>query len=218
MDILHLDDAFLVVNKPAGLPVLPDGWQKDSPYLVKLMQAEYGRIWIVHRLDKVTSGALVMARTAEAHRSLSMQFEKRQAEKIYHAIANGVPAWDELTARQPLRGDIGHKHRSVIDPRNGKPSTTTFRALNRFPAHALLEARPLTGRTHQVRVHAAAIGCPLLGDTMYGAPPTEIIARPALHALSLSFANPTTGQSVTFTAPYPEDFAQALRRLEPAAR
>ncbi|MFH1183650.1 MAG: RluA family pseudouridine synthase [Chloroflexota bacterium] len=213
MDILLIDGALLVVNKPAGLPVLPDGWQEGSEYLVKILEAQHGRIWIVHRLDKVTSGALVLARTAEAHRSLSIQFEKHQAQKVYHAIANGIPDWDERTARQPLRSNVGHKHRTAIDPRHGKASSTTFRVLERFRAHVFLEARPLTGRTHQVRVHTAALRCPLLGDSLYGAPATEIIARPALHAFTLSFTHPESKEPTTCTAPYPEDFGRALEHL-----
>jgi RluA family pseudouridine synthase len=218
VDILHIDDALLVINKPAGLPVLPDGWEPEAPYLMKQLEAEYGRLWIVHRLDKVTSGAMVVARTREAHRSLSMQFERHEARKVYHAIVNNVPEWDELTASQSLRTNVGHKHRTAIDARYGKHSSTTFRVLERFRGYALLEAVPLTGRTHQVRVHAEALKCSLLGDLLYSAPKTEIIKRPALHALSLSFAQPETAQPLTFTAPYPEDFEQALRALRGTRR
>jgi RluA family pseudouridine synthase len=213
VDILHLDDALLIINKPAGLPVLPDGWEPEAPFLMKLLSAEYGRLWIVHRLDKFTSGAMVVARTKEAHRTLSVQFERHDARKVYHAIVNGVPEWDEWTSNQALRTNVGHKHRTAIDARYGKRSSTTFRVLERFRANALLEAHPLTGRTHQVRVHAEALKCPLLGDALYSAPATEIIKRPALHALSLSFAHPVTTERVIFTAPYPEDFEQALRVL-----
>lgn len=213
VDILHIDEALLVINKPAGLPVLPDGWEPEAPYLMKLLEAEFGRLWIVHRLDKITSGAMVVARTKEAHRSLSMQLERHDARKVYHAIVNGVPGWDERTANQSLRTNVGHKHRTAIDTRYGKRSTTSFRVVERFRAHALLEARAFTGRTHQVRVHAEALNCPLLGDVLYSAPATDIIKRPALHALSLSFTHPESTQPVTFTAPYPEDFEQAIRAL-----
>jgi RluA family pseudouridine synthase len=213
VQILHVDQEIVVVNKPAGLPVLPDGWQQDSTYLVSLLEVEYGRIWIVHRLDKVTSGVLVAARTAEAHRSLSIQFEQHQAHKVYHAIVSGVPEWDERTAGQSLRSNVGHRHRTIIDARRGKPSRTVFRVLERLRDHTLVEARPLTGRTHQIRVHAAAMHCPLRGDSLYGASPAGVIHRPALHALSLSFTHPRIGQPVTYTAPYPGDFAKALEAL-----
>jgi RluA family pseudouridine synthase len=213
MDVLHQDASLLVLNKPSGLPVLPDGWDQAAPYLLALAQAEYGHLWVVHRLDKVTSGVLVFARTADAHRLLSLQFERHEAQKTYHGIANGQPAWDEKTARQRLTANVGHKHRTQIDGRHGKPSTTAFTVVERLGTHALLLAQPLTGRTHQVRAHASALGHPLLGDSLYGAPPTPLIERPALHALSLTLIHPETGLPATFAAAYPADFEQALAAL-----
>src|SRR5574341_1752398 len=136
MEILYEDQHLLVVNKPAGLPVLPDGWEKDAPYLVKMLEEKYGRTWIVHRLEKTTSGVMVIARTAEAHRALNMQFHRHEARKIYHAIAVGNPKWDEHIARHPLRVNVGHKHRTMVDNKNGKPSETRFKALKRYPAGA----------------------------------------------------------------------------------
>ncbi len=231
MQILHLDEHILVLNKPAGLPVLPDGWEKDAPYLVKMLEADYGKIWIVHRLDKITSGVIVFARTAEAHRSLNIQFEKHEVKKVYHALVEGSPKWNEHTARHPLRTNVGHKHRTVVDNRTGKPSVTHFRVLKRFGGFCLVEAIPETGRTHQVRVHAAALGHPLVGDALYGARVTESgldtpnghglldprqsqISRPALHARALTFAHPVSGETLTFRAEYPEDFASALANSE----
>lgn len=211
MNLLHLDDQVLVLNKPGGLSVLPEGWDRDAPYLVQMLQEAYGRIWVVHRLDKVTSGVMVFARTAEAHRDLNRQFELHQAEKIYHAVTVGVPAWEQKTAKHPLRVNVGHKHRTAVDARNGKPSETRFTVLKRYQAHVLVEARPVTGRTHQVRAHAYALGFPLLGDTLYSAPETGLIARPALHAYSLTIKMEA---EKTFTAPYPDDFADTLRRLD----
>jgi 23S rRNA-/tRNA-specific pseudouridylate synthase len=110
MKILYKDEHLLVVDKPAGLPVLPDGWEEDAPYLVKLLEEKYGKIFIVHRLDKITSGVMVFARDAETHRALSLQFEDREAEKTYHALVEGTPKWEEKTARHPLRANVGHKH------------------------------------------------------------------------------------------------------------
>lgn len=213
MQILHLDDHILILDKPAGLPVLPDGWEPDAPYLVKMLEEEYGKIWTVHRLDKTTSGVMVFARTAEAHRSLSMQLEKHEAHKIYHGVVMGSPKWNEKTARHPLRANVGHKHRTMVDDKNGKPSETRFKVLERFRNHTLLEAELMTGRTHQIRVHAYALGHPLLGDLLYSAPETKLIARPALHAQSLSFTHPATGEKITFTAPYPEDLTSAIKRI-----
>lgn len=237
MQILRLDDHIIVLDKPAGLPVLPDGWDNAAPYLVKMLEAEYGRVWIVHRLDKVTSGVMVFARTADAHRALNIQFEKHEVKKVYHALVEGNPKWTEHTARHPLRANVGHKHRTVVDNRAGKPSETHFRVLKRFGGFCLVEAAPETGRTHQVRVHAAALGHPLVGDAMYGSsivgrdgiPPIRVvysiddaqdkhpapqISRPALHARALTFSHPVSGETLTFRAEYPEDFASALKDSE----
>ncbi len=211
MQIIHVDDHILVLDKPAGLPVLPDGWEKDAPYLVKMLEEEFGKVFIVHRLDKTTSGVMVFARTVESHRSLSIQFEDREVDKVYHAIMEGKPNWDEKVAKFPLRADVGKKHRTAVDDKRGKPSETRFRVLKRYQAGALVEAKPMTGRTHQIRVHAYALGHPLLGDLLYGATETDLIARPALHARSLTIE--WNGIRKTFTAPYPDDFRATLESL-----
>lgn len=214
MSLIYQDPSLLVVNKPAGLPVLSDGWEKDSPYLLQQLERDHGHLFIVHRLDKFTSGVIIFARSAEAHRLLNDQFESRQTCKIYHVILSGLPAWDEHTARHPLRLNVGHRHRTVVDHSRGKPSETQFHLLQRFSDTCLAEARPATGRTHQIRVHAYALGFPLLGDSLYSAPPTNLIPRPALHALSLEFVHPLTNARLFFTAPYPEDFQNALNTLK----
>ncbi len=226
MKILYEDEHLLVVDKPAGLPVLPDGWEEDAPYLVKLLGEKYGnpstgsgqRIFIVHRLDKITSGVMVFARDAETHRLLNIQFENHQAEKVYHAIVEGNPKWEEKVTRRPLRANVGHKHRTMVDDKNGKPSETRFRVIKRIPARpeqgrgewTLIEAKPMTGRTHQIRVHAYALGHPLVGDILYGAQETYGIPRPMLHAQSLSFIHPITNEKLKFTAPHPPDFDSLL--------
>ena len=226
MDIIYKDEQILAINKPAGLSVLPEGWEPDAPYLVKMLEAEYGKIWIVHRLDKFTSGVIVFALTAEAHRALNIQFEKHETNKVYRAITVGAPPWKERTTKFPLRVNVGHKHRTMVDNKKGVRAETIFKVLNWNQASsdelaftedvkgmALVEARPTTGRTHQIRVHAYALGYPLLGDALYSAPESDIIDRPALHACSLSFNHPVSNERVTFTAPYPVDFKKALERL-----
>lgn len=213
LNILHTDEHIIIINKPAMLSVLPDGWDKDAPYLIKLLEAEVGKVFVVHRLDKTTSGVMVAARSAEAHRALNIQFENHEVEKIYHAITIGSPRWEEKVTKFPLRVNVGHKHRTMVDDRNGVRAETRFRILRRNNSNVLLEAQPMTGRTHQIRVHAYASGYPLLGDVLYSAPETDLITRPALHAYSLTFMHPATNERVTFTAPYPPDFENALSKM-----
>ena len=211
MEVLYVDTDILVVNKPSGLATVPGSWEEETYSLVKALEADYSRLWVVHRLDKVTSGLVLFARNAEAHRMLSMQFEHHETHKLYHAIVVGAPAWDEHTARHPLRVNVGHSHRTIVDNSKGKPSETAFRVLEHFNGYTLISASPATGRTHQVRVHAYALGFPLLGDTLYNAPVTYLIARPALHAQTLEFT--FKKKPFQFTVSYPEDFTQALKQL-----
>jgi RluA family pseudouridine synthase len=213
MKIIYEDNHLLVVDKPAGLSVLPDGWEKDSEYLVKILQEQYGKIFIVHRLDKITSGVMVFARDAETHRALNMQFENHEAQKTYHAILEGNPKWEEKVAKHPLRANVGHKHRTMVDDRNGKTSETRFRVMKRYQESALVEAKPMTGRTHQIRVHAYALGHPLVEDVLYGARDRYGLPRPMLHARSLSFIHPVSNERMKFSVPHPADFEEALKIL-----
>ncbi len=213
INIVYQDSEILIINKPAGLSVLIEGWDKDAPYLIKMLEEQLGRIWVAHRIDKITSGIMVFALTAESHRSLNIQFEKHQVEKTYHAILNGAPKWDDKITKFPLRVDVGHKHRTMVDNKSGVRSETRFKILARYPASALVEAMPMTGRTHQIRVHAYALGYPLLGDVLYSAPETEVIQRPALHAYSLKLTHPNTNEMMTFQAVYPDDYQTALNAL-----
>ena len=210
MEILFQDNHIIVLNKPAGLSVLPEGWEPDAPYLRQMLEDEYEKIFVVHRLDKVTSGVMVFARTADAHRGLNRQFETHQAEKVYHAIVEGIPPWDERTARHMLQTNVGRKHRTIVVNKRGKPSETVFKVLQRKRDSALIEAHPKTGRTHQIRVHLSALGFPIVADVLYGAEETDLIPRPALHALSLAFSHPISGERLSFSTPYPDDFQKLL--------
>lgn len=216
--VIFSDADILLINKPAGISVLPEGWDRDANYLIKELGKTFNKIWTVHRIDKLTSGIILFALNAEAHRSLNIQFEKRQVEKKYHALVNGNPTWDEKITKFPLRVNVGHKHRTVVDERNGVSAETKFVVKERYPAATLVEATPMTGRTHQIRVHAFALGHPLVGDVLYNAPESRVIQRPALHARSLIFTHPATGNKVSFEADYPNDFREAVETLRKLLR
>jgi RluA family pseudouridine synthase len=212
--ILFSDDALLVINKPAGLLSIPGGHDPDKPHLRKILEPDYGPLWIVHRLDKDTSGAMVLARHAMAHRDLNTQFSVHITEKIYHAIVIDTPPWDEKTIDTPLRVNVGRRKRTVIDLQRGKPAATTFQVLERLKGYSLLQAHPKTGRTHQIRAHLYSLGFPILADPLYGTGKTsQYIQRSALHAHKLTFTHPITTEPVTFSAPYPDDFELALGHL-----
>jgi len=214
LNIIHQDKHIIVLNKPSGISVLTEGWDESAIYLRQILEKKFGRVWVVHRIDKVTSGVIVFARTAEAHRHLNTQFEQREVEKSYHAIIEDYPEWNEYTAHHSLYANVGRKHRTVVDSHRGKRSVTAFKLLKRWQVHSKVEAQPKTGRTHQIRVHLSALGFPIVGDTLYGAEESDLIARPALHAKSLSFVHPATKKHLTFTAEYPEDFAELIAKLD----
>lgn len=228
--VLWVDDDLLVVNKPAGLPSLPDGYQAGVPHLRSVLEPIYGRLWMVHRLDRETSGVVVLARSPQVHRALNMQFQERQSVKAYRALVNGSPDWEERLLEASLLPDGDRRHRSIIS-KQGKPAITLFRVLERFSGYTLLEAQPKTGRTHQVRAHLAHLGSPIVADELYGdgeaiylsalkpayrGSKTEeaaLLGRLGLHAWSLAFAHPSSGEQVSFIAPYPKDFQTTLQGL-----
>ena len=215
IEILFEDEDILVVNKPPGLPVIAEGWQPEAPYLIKLLSKTHGKLWVVHRLDKFTSGVVICAKNANAHRFLNYQFEKRQVIKKYHAILEGIPDWEFTTSTQPLRNNSGRSHRTVVDIDNGKEASTDFRIINSIDCYVLVEATPKTGRTHQIRAHAANLGYPILGDLLYGGHKNKYLDRMALHSHLISFSHPTTKRLMEISAPYPLDFAysQFILRL-----
>jgi RluA family pseudouridine synthase len=230
--VLWADAELLAVNKPAGLPSLPEGYDAEAPHLIAVLAPAFGQLWVVHRLDRDASGVILLARTPAAHRALSIQFEERTVVKVYHALVVGAPAWEERTVRLPLRADGDRRHRTVVDPQEGKPAVTRFRVLERFGRHTLLEATPETGRAHQIRVHLAAQGLPIVADPLYGdgqalylsaikpgyrgsgTPERPLLARLGLHACALTVQHPTTGATLHFGAPYPKDLAATLRQLK----
>lgn len=197
-DYIYCDEALLVVNKVAGLLAVPGRGADNQDSLASRVQSKFPDALIVHRLDMATSGLLVLARGAEMHRQLSRLFRERAVQKSYVAVVAGKldPPSGEINL--PLAGDWPNRPKQKIDPITGKPSLTRYLLL----AHDVctntsrVELEPFTGRTHQLRLHMAAIGHPILGDALYGGHEAE---RLMLHARSLSFAHPLSGKMMDFS-------------------
>ncbi len=220
--LITCDESLLAINKPSGLRVLPDGYHPEMEHVRSLLEPQYGRLWVVHRLDKDTSGVLLLARSAQVHRALNLQFDHHAVEKTYHALIDGSPNWEEITITDPLRVNGDRRHRTVVDSQRGKAAVTVCRVLERYDEATLIEAHPKTGRTHQIRAHLAHLGHPILGDLLYGSSSQTkrlpmAIERLALHARALSLTHPQTAQRVYFEAPYPADFERWLEGLRNSA-
>ncbi len=214
--ILYSDENLLAVDKPAGLLSIPDGYHPEKPCAINLLQQVQGRLWVVHRLDKETSGVLLFARNPDAHKWLNDQFQTRRVHKIYHAIIAGNPTWDHQEIALPLKVDGDRNHRTRVNLPGSKPAQTDISLIDRYPGYSLVEARPHTGYTHQIRAHLAAIGFPILSDPLYGrnaAIPNGLISRLALHAYQIVVSLPGSKTPIRITAPYPLDFQGALDQL-----
>jgi 23S rRNA pseudouridine955/2504/2580 synthase/23S rRNA pseudouridine1911/1915/1917 synthase len=230
--VLHEDDSLVVFNKPSGLPVIPERWHPDWPCLRSIATERLNiPIFVVHRLDAGTSGLILFAKNGAAHRELCRQFAQHQVEKTYLALVKGEVSEDNLTIARALAPNP-HRPGVMMIARNGKPSTTTIRVLERFRGITLIAAQPQTGRQHQIRVHLQAIGHPLLVDPIYGQTgafflsiikndfhlkkgETEqpLIQRLTLHASSLRFQHLERQEFMTLTAPAAKDFNTVVRNL-----
>ncbi len=221
LDIVYEDDDCLVVNKAAGMVVHPAHGNPRHTLVNALLfhvqslgnAEDKVRPGIVHRLDKDTSGLLVVAKNDYAHAKLAFQFKEHTIDRVYNAIVRGVVQHDEGVCEEPVGRAFLNRKKVVIRPSGGKDAVTFFRVLKRFPNATFVEIRPKTGRTHQIRVHFAYMGHPVLGDALYGVqfPP---IKRQALHALSLGFEQPRTKKWIHLTSELPEDMQGLLRFLE----
>lgn len=229
--VVFEDDALLVFDKPSGLLVAPDRWDKARVNLMGLVHAKLGRnVANVHRLDADTSGLLLCAKTKPALDHLSGQFQSKTVAKVYHAIVVGTPAMDTYTVDFVLKEDEAAPGRMCVVKKHGKAAVTEFRVLERFGPFAFVECRPQTGRTHQIRVHLAASGTPILNDAFYGddtrlllsdlkrgykgrADEKPLIARLALHASELTVTHPVTRAPLTVRSPLPHEFEVALKYL-----
>jgi len=245
--VLHEDADHLCVNKPAGVPVLPGRRGEGAEFyrsLVALLNRDapaggpYVRPHIVHRIDRETSGVLLVAKTVKAGRALSGLFEHRQVEKVYVGIIEGVLPQSELTLDIPLGRMPGSVLRMAPDAKHGKPARTRVIVKEGFGHFCLVEARPLTGRQHQIRAHLAAIGYPLAVDDLYGrraelngadyntilgravaGSEERLLSRLPLHAASIGYSHPVSGEPVCHSAPLAHDlsaFLEVLRDTDPA--
>lgn len=218
VEVLYQDDAVIAVNKPAGVAVHAGAGTHDGTLVNRLVHwfkalSSVGgelRPGIVHRLDKDTSGVLLVARTDAAHRALAEQFAGRTVEKVYLALVHGRVRAESGRITKPIARDPVRRTRMSARLGRGRPALTEYRVRQHFPKFTFLEVRIGTGRTHQIRVHLASIGHPVAGDRLYGAPPAE---RMFLHAWRISFDSPATGERVTVEAPLPAALTEWLARI-----
>jgi len=202
--VLHADNHLVVVDKPAGLPSVPGRTPELQDCAASRVQALWPDAMVVHRLDMATSGLLVLARGAEVQRSLSAAFASRTVHKRYVGLVAGEPSQDAGEIDLPIGAHWPDRPRRRVDTVSGKPSLTRWRVLQREGGRARLELEPVTGRTHQLRVHLAAIGHPLMGDTLYAPESVQAAApRLMLHARQLRLPHPTDGALRTFDSPPP---------------
>jgi len=201
---VYQDDQLLVLDKPSGLLAVPGRGPDLQDCLSARVQAVWPSALVVHRLDRDTSGLMVMALSAEAQRNLSRQFADRSADKRYVAVVFGCPSASEGAIDLPLRKDFDRPPRHRIDPIEGRPASTSWKLIERFADRSRLAVRPLTGRSHQIRVHLATLGHPILGDNLYAHDEALAMSpRLLLHAERLSLDHPTTGQRMTWNAESP---------------
>lgn len=224
--ILFENEDYLVINKPPYLSSLDD--RHEAQNILDLAKAHTPDSQLCHRLDKETSGCLVIAKNPAAYRHLAMQFESRKVNKVYHAVVEGIKEFsDELVDRNLLANNKGIAKVS----KDGKPAQTIFNTLKTYYAHTLVECKPITGRLHQIRVHLAYLKSPICGDTLYGGNPlylssikrrfnlkkeTEelpIMQRVSLHAYSIGFKG-LDDTEISVNAPYPKDFKVLVNQLE----
>lgn len=234
IEILHEEEDFVVINKPAGLLSIPDRFDQGLPNAKHILREQYGEILTVHRLDRDTSGVLCFARTPEAHSHLSTQFADHQPKKIYWALVAGTPLLEEGSIDTALTEDLRRPGRMTTTVKGGLNALTHYRVIEKFADYSLLEVQIETGRTHQIRVHLQSIGHALVADPFYSRQSSfflsavkgrkyrlgknkeerPLLSRTALHAHSLEFIHPSSGATLQFEAELPKDMRATLQQLQ----
>ena len=223
LDVVYEDGDVIVVNKPVGLVVHPAAGHPDGT-LVNALLYHCGkslsgingalRPGIVHRIDRDTSGLIIAAKNDAAHQALAAQLADHSLYREYEAVCVGVLREDAGTVDAPIGRNPTDRKKMAVDRKNGRPAVTHWSVLARYPGHTHIRCRLETGRTHQIRVHLASMGHPLLGDTVYGAKrPVPGLAGQCLHARRLSFVHPRTGERLTLECPLPPWFEEVLTKL-----
>jgi len=227
--ILFENEDFIVINKPSGIATLDERKDVFAPAILRMAKEYSSDAQVGHRLDKETTGALIIAKNPEAYRHISMQFEHRETAKRYHAVVEGMHNWDGMLVNLPILPLKDGK--VIIDRHKGKDAETWSQTLKVYKGFTLVECMPITGRMHQIRIHLTCLKAPIVADEMYGGPDVyvsdlkrnyhlkkdseelPIMRRVALHAFSLSFKL-MDGSPMTVEAPYPKDFGVLIKTLE----
>ncbi|NND71287.1 MAG: RluA family pseudouridine synthase [Rhodothermales bacterium] len=237
LPIVYSDDDVLVIEKPAGILSIPDRYDPKQPHIRSVISSKYKDTLVVHRLDRDTSGIMVLAQNADSHRHLNELFQNGTVRKVYTAIIHGHLLTPEVTIDLSLKPDGDRRHRTVVDKSAGKGAVTHFASIDRYRDFSQITAVPETGRTHQIRAHLSAIKCPIVCDELYGTgrplmlsefkhnytPSSKreerpLIGRLALHSTSLTFTHPTSGEKMQFNSELPKDFRASINQLSKYGR
>ena len=223
LSIVYENADLLVIDKPAGMVVHPAAGHNDGTLVNAVLGhdpelegvGDEQRPGIVHRLDKDTSGLIIVAKNDVAHRELQRQFKEREVVKTYVALLDGAPPTDTGRIEAPIGRDLrNRKQMAIVPAKHGRDAVTEYHVTERYQAHTLVEAHPLTGRTHQLRLHFAYLKCPIAGDTIYGRRTSTVpLKRHFLHAARLAFTLPGTGERLTLEAPLPPELRRVLQAL-----
>ncbi len=228
--IVYEDEDYIVVNKPSGLLTIPDRFDKQQKNLFDILKEHYPQLYITHRIDKDTSGIVCFAKNSQAHKELSKMFENRTVEKTYLGLVYGKLVQQHGKIELPISENKNNPAKVKIDFKNGKPSITEYKVLELFKDYSLLEIKPLTGRRHQIRIHLATIGYPIVADNLYSnknalylseikknykPKPDQkpLISRCALHAYKIKFLHFRTNEFLEVVAPLAKDLEITLKYL-----